>query len=279
MVGQRCRSAERNPGEGDHRAARARDNALVMWWKRLTSRAGRARQEFVWRAVHWGWREFQRAGLVTSETPAGRAFREFGRGSIMAFPAGSVFGEGWITVGTDTLIAAQVTMSAGIMPGQDLGPDPVLRIGDRCVIGRGSHIVAHQSVEIGDDVWTGPYVYITDQNHGYSDPDTPIGRQLPVNRAVTIGAGSWIGAGAIVGDALQHVHFTAARIGHRLRILPARLLLAQMIQAKIGHDPVNPGIKRAFKAKTGDVPVGFEERVLVNVTGLRFGSGQVKGQA
>jgi serine acetyltransferase len=116
----------------------------------------------------------------------------------MAFPAGSVYGEGSITVGRDTLIGALVTMSAGLVPGQDLGPDPVLRIGDRCVIGRGSHIVAHADIRIGDDVWTGPYVYITDQNHGYADPDTPIGRQLPVNKPVEVGAGSWIGAGAIV---------------------------------------------------------------------------------
>ena len=94
--------------------------------------------------------------------------------------------------------SAFVTLSAGLMPGHDLGPEPVLRIGDRCVIGRGSHIVAHSSVDIGDDVFTGPYVYITDQNHGYADPDRPIGRQLPVNQAVSVGAGSWLGAGAIV---------------------------------------------------------------------------------
>jgi serine acetyltransferase len=181
-----------------------------MWWSRVKQRAQDARRAFVWRAVHWGWREFQRAGVVTPDTPAGRAFREFGRGSVMAFPAGAVFGEGWITVGQDTLIGALVTMSAGIVPGQDLGPDPVLRIGDRCVIGRGSHIVAHQNIEIGDDVWTGPYVYITDQNHGYADPGTPIGRQFPVNRPVAIGAGSWLGAGAIV--------LPGARIGRNVVI-------------------------------------------------------------
>jgi len=84
------------------------------------------------------------------------------------------------------------------VPGQDLGPVPVLRIGDRCVIGRGSHIVAHCSLVIGDDVFTGPYVYITDQNHGYADPDVPIGRQTPLNAPVRIGSGSWLGAGAVV---------------------------------------------------------------------------------
>ena len=194
----------------------------MTWWSRLggaaagerleavSRRVAGARRALVWRAAHWAWGEFQRAGLVTADTPAGRAFREFGRGSIMAFPAGSIFGEGWITVGEDTLIGAMVTLSAGIMPGQDLGPDPVLRIGDRCVIGRGSHIVAHQRIEIGDDVWTGPYVYITDQNHGYADPNTPIGRQVPVNRTVTIGSGSWLGAGAIV--------LPGARIGRNVVI-------------------------------------------------------------
>jgi acetyltransferase-like isoleucine patch superfamily enzyme len=109
-----------------------------------------------------------------------------------------VFGEGSIAIGAGTLIGALVSLSAGMVPGQDLGPVPVLRIGDRCVIGRGSHLVAHQSLVIGDDVFTGPYVYITDQNHGYADPDMPIGRQMPHNTAVQIGSGSWLGAGAVV---------------------------------------------------------------------------------
>jgi len=151
-----------------------------------------------WRAVHWGLEAAQRAGAVTAGTPAGRRFAAFGRGSIATFPPGSVFGERWITVGEDTLIGAFVSLSAGMVPGQDLGPVPVLRIGDRCVIGRGSHIVAHHSLVIGDDVFTGPYVYITDQNHSYADPDVPIGRQMPLNAAVRIGSGSWLGAGAVV---------------------------------------------------------------------------------
>jgi acetyltransferase-like isoleucine patch superfamily enzyme len=151
-----------------------------------------------WRAVHWGWEAIQRAGVVTADTPAGRRFAAFGQSSIAAFPPGSVFGERWIAIGAGTLIGPFVTLSAGMLPGQDLGLQPVLRIGDRCVIGRGSHIVAHQSLTIGDDVFTGPYVYITDQNHGYADPDEPIGRQMPLNAAVSIGSGSWLGAGAVV---------------------------------------------------------------------------------
>ncbi len=159
----------------------------MTWWKKLK-----------WRAVHWAWREFQRAGLSTPDTPASRAFRRFGQGSAMTFPPGAVFGEPGIEVGDDTLIAEQVSLTAGMLPGQDLLGLTVLKIGDRCVIGRGSHIVAHERVELGDDVWTGPYVYITDQNHGYEDPGTPIGRQAPVNRPVSIGRGSWLGAGVII---------------------------------------------------------------------------------
>ena len=151
-----------------------------------------------WQVVHRSWEAVQRAGAVTADTPAGRRFAAFGPGSVAAFPPGSVFGEHWITIGAGTLIGAQVSLSAGMVPGQDLGPVPVLQIGDRCVIGRGSHIVAHHSLVIGDDVFTGPYVYITDQNHGYADPDVPIGRQMPRNAAVQIGSGSWLGAGAVV---------------------------------------------------------------------------------
>jgi acetyltransferase-like isoleucine patch superfamily enzyme len=166
-----------------------------MSWKHAVTRRYRRALSIL---VHQAWQAVQNAGVVTAETPAGRRFAAFGRGSMLAFPVGSVYGERWIVVGEDTLIGMHVTMSAGMVPGQDLGAVPVLRIGDRCVIGRGSHIVAHHSIQIGDDVYTGPYVYITDQNHGYADPEVPIGRQLPRNTAVSIGSGTWLGAGVTI---------------------------------------------------------------------------------
>ncbi|HTW04836.1 MAG TPA: acyltransferase [Streptosporangiaceae bacterium] len=166
-----------------------------MSWRRTIGRWNRAALAS---AVHAAWRATQRAGTITAESAAGRRFAAFGPGSLMAFPTGAVFGERWIVIGDGTMIAEQVTLSAGMMPGHDLGDRPVLRVGDRCVVGRGSHIVAHQSIVIGDDVFTGPYVYITDQNHAYADPDAPIGRQWPVNAAVSIGPGTWLGAGAVI---------------------------------------------------------------------------------
>ena len=164
----------------------------------LRHELAKRRRALVADLIHGGWRRIQQAGVVTAESAAGRRFAAFGPGSLMAFPTGAVYGEGWIEVGDQCMIAELVTLCAGMAPGHDLGPEPVLRVGDRCVIGRGSHIVAHHSIEIGADVFTGPYVYITDQNHSYADIEVPVGRQWPVNSSVRIGAGTWLGTGAIV---------------------------------------------------------------------------------
>jgi acetyltransferase-like isoleucine patch superfamily enzyme len=166
-----------------------------MAWKQSLARRRRA---LIAGMVQDGWRRVKQAGIVTAESAAGRRFAAFGPGSLMAFPTGAVYGERWIEIGDQCMIAELVTLCAGFAPGQDLGPEPVLRVGDRCVIGRGSHIVAHHSISIGDDVFTGPYVYITDQNHSYADVDVPVGRQWPVNSSVSIGAGTWLGTAAIV---------------------------------------------------------------------------------
>jgi serine acetyltransferase len=125
-------------------------------------------------------------------------FGAFGRGSCLAFPTGAVFGERWIHIGQDTLIGPHVSISAGMVPGQAMVTDPVVRVGDRCMIGRGSHIVGHFEIDIGDDVHTGPYVYVTDQNHGYEDPDKVVHVQWPSDDPVRIGAGSWLGTGVVV---------------------------------------------------------------------------------
>jgi len=128
---------------------------------------------------------------------AGR-FRSFGEGSAICFPVVALFGERYITVGAGTVIGPYVSLSAGVSPAHELGDRSVVTIGDRCLIGKGTGIVGHDAIEIGDDVFTGHNVYITDASHGYEDPDTPIGRQFGDPRPVRIGAGSWLGHGTIV---------------------------------------------------------------------------------
>ena len=107
---------------------------------------------------------------IGPDTRRGRRFGAFGRGSIICFPPATIMNERYIRIGAGTVIGPDVSLSAGMVPGQRCVTDPVVRIGDRCLIGRGSGIVGHLAIDIGDDVWTGQYVYITDQNHGYDDP-------------------------------------------------------------------------------------------------------------
>ncbi len=78
--------------------------------------------------------------------------------------------------------------------------------------------MGHWEIVIGDDIQTGPYVYITDQNHTYLDPVEPIGRQWPTEAPVRIGSGSWLGANAVILPGAQigeHVVVAARRGGAR----------------------------------------------------------------
>src|SRR5579872_7411152 len=122
-------------------------------------------------------------------------FAAFGSGSALLYPQGVIYNESYLSIGSGTMVGPGVCLTAGMGPGQPMLTNPVVKIGDRCIIGRGSHIIGHWSIDIGDDIQTGPYVYITDQNHGYEDPDVPIGRQWPVESSVVIGSGSWLGTG------------------------------------------------------------------------------------
>jgi acetyltransferase-like isoleucine patch superfamily enzyme len=110
----------------------------------------------------------------------------------------ALYGEEYIELGEGCIIGPYSSLSAGVMPGQVLDHSPVVTIGDRVLIGKGSGIVGHASVEIGDDVFTGHHVYITDANHGYEDRALPIGRQFAPTRPVRVGRGSWLGHGTVV---------------------------------------------------------------------------------
>lgn len=160
-------------------------------WRRLRNRVLGPLVDRLWPAV-------VEAGSIGPDTRRGRSFGSFGRNSVICFPVNTIFNERYIRIGRDTMIGPQCTLSAGMVPGQECIVDPVVSIGDRCLIGKGSGIVGHLSITIGDDVWTGHHIYITDQNHGYEDVTRPISVQSMPERPVRIGNGSWIGHGAVI---------------------------------------------------------------------------------
>ena len=149
-------------------------------------------------ATHWLYARIQLWGAIGPSTHRGRKFARFGDRSVICFPHTTLFNEQFIEIGNDTMVGPHVALSAGMVPGQECVVSPVVRIGDRCLIGRGSGIVGHFSIDIGDDVWTGHHVYITDQNHGYENVARPISQQSQPERAVSIGAGSWLGHGSVI---------------------------------------------------------------------------------
>ena len=149
-----------------------------------------------WVRRTWAW--VCRVGAIGPDSATGRRFGRFGSGSIICFPHNTIFNERYIHIGAGTMVGPQATLSAGMVPGQQCLSDPVVRIGDRCLIGKGSGIVGHFGIDIGNDVWTGHHVYITDQNHAYADITRPIALQTQPERPVRIGDGSWLGHGTVV---------------------------------------------------------------------------------
>ena len=143
--------------------------------------------------------------------------------------------------------------------------DPIITIGDRCTLGKGIGIVGHERIEIGDDIWTGHYVYVTDQNHGYEDLDLPIGTQMWKNEPVSIGSGSWLGHGAIVlpGSRIgRHVVIAAGAVVAGIDVpdysvvagVPARVV-RRYVGGRLGHRP-----PRRLSVRTPDLLRGRRVR-------------------
>ncbi|MFF8831583.1 acyltransferase [Streptomyces sp. NPDC015131] len=209
-------------------------SSLAAWRRRLLSRA-----------VHGGWRWVRETGAVTAERPGPLRFRRLGPGTRLAFPQGTVFGEQWIELGDHCIIAEQVTLTAGMLPGLDLGPDPVLTLGNGVVLGRGSHVVADAPVTIGADTFCGPYVYITSTNHSYDDPHEPVGRQWPRSEPVAIGPGCWLGTGAVI--------LPGARLGRNVVVAAGAVVRGEVPDhAVVAGAPAR--VVRRWEAGTGWQP-------------------------
>lgn len=137
-------------------------------------------------------------GAIGPKSARAKCFRHFGNGSSICFPVTALYGERYISIGEGTIVGPHASLSAGVSPEHELGDVEVLTIGSHALIGKGSAVVAHERVVIGDHVFTGHNVYVTDANHGYEDVNTPIGQQFAPSRPVSIGEGSWLGHGTVV---------------------------------------------------------------------------------
>ena len=179
------------------------------------------------RLLHWGRDLAGEVGLIGSSDPEAAAFGAFGEGAALLWPQGVIYNQGSIRIGAKTMVGPNTALTVGIAPGQEILNDPVISIGERCIIGRGSHVVGHWSITIGDDIQTGPYVYITDQNHVYADVDRPIGIQTPVEASVSIGSGSWLGANVVILPGTELGEHTTVAAGAVVSgTFPPRVVLA-----------------------------------------------------
>lgn len=150
------------------------------------------------RLVHAARRWVARAGAIQPGTDLAESFGTFGAGSYITYPMATMYGASSIHIGADTLVGRDCSLLVGYAPDDPDRPENGIVIGDRCVLGAGSTLTAHESIVIGDDVWFGPHVFISDASHGYQDPETPIGLQLGAHQPVLVGDGSWIGHGTII---------------------------------------------------------------------------------
>lgn len=113
-------------------------------------------------------------------------------------PYAVLMGAAAVRVGDETLISPGATLAASPEWEWAPGDAPIISIGSRVWAARGLTVVAHRSVTIGDDVWFGPNVYLTDASHEMDDPDHPIGHAMQPAQPVRIGDGAWLGTGVVV---------------------------------------------------------------------------------
>lgn len=184
-------------------------------------------------------RYLNEVAIVGPRDDLAQRFFFFGAGAALLAPQGVIYNERYLSLGEQTLVGPNVCLTAGMSAEQEMLGPPIVSIGQRCVIGRGSHLIGHWSIVVGDDVQIGPNVYITDQNHTYLDPDRPIGGQTPSEDSVVISAGSWLGTNVVILPGTHLGRNTVVAAGAVVRgAFPDHVVLAGVPAKVVRHfDP------------------------------------------
>lgn len=122
-------------------------------------------------------------------------FAGFGSGTLVVAPV-AIEGPERIHLGSEVYVAHHTCLAATPHTG---GGECRLEIGDGSRIGRFNHFYATRRIVLGAKVLTANNVYISDNVHGYRNPDAAVLDQ-PVEQLgdVEIGDGSWLGHNACV---------------------------------------------------------------------------------
>ena len=101
---------------------------------------------------------------------------------------------GTITLGNSVIIRPSTRVYAG-------NAQSLVSFGDGTELGEHSTISSNNKVIFGNDVLTGPHIFVADHNHAYTNISVPISKQgvkcNPTDEVV-IGDGSWIGTNVVI---------------------------------------------------------------------------------
>lgn len=102
-----------------------------------------------------------------------------------------------ISIGNNTIIGKNTTLSCWAKHGETEFPNSSISIGNNCNIGEYSHITAINRISLGDGLLTGRYVIISDNAHGGLSFDEsviePDKRKLQSKGEIVIGSNVWLG--------------------------------------------------------------------------------------
>jgi acetyltransferase-like isoleucine patch superfamily enzyme len=146
---------------------------------------------------------------------------------------------GGIRVGENTLIMHHAELH--VYNFRNL-PHAAIEIGQDCLIGEFNVLRGQGGIQIGDRVYTSPFVQLAAVNHVFADPARPFVEQGISAQGITVEDDVWIGAGAIITDGV--------RIGQGA-VVAAGAVVTGDVQA---HTVVAGVPARVVKTIAGDPP-------------------------